>query len=641
MPQRKWLFTEKRDQFSKLFLGPTRSHSYFRQPMHPEIQKAVDAGKLTAAAGQVLDQLQPGTYVIHKSWGFGQVDSLNFLVSQMTINFKAKKGHSMQLQYAAESLQPIKEDHILAQKAADAAAVKAKAKSDPVSLVRTILNSFGGKATQDQIAQSLAPEVFNETEFKKWWESTKKALKKDGHFAVPTKKGDPVELREAPVSHADQYLEAFKNARQLKDQLNALDQILKNLPEFTDPATQLSSAITTADDQARKNQRLNPAQALEFLLTRDEILEKTPAISRSADAPTVAQFLLDEKRRLATLIGDLPAAKQKRALAGIPDAFGEEWTSVALSLVTSGSTRVVAEAARLLEDKGQVEALIGGLDRAIREHSITSEALLWLGKEREGVFSELMNPRLLSSIIGALERDQFDETKRDRRLHDLLLNDKELLTDLLETATHEELRDIMQKLMRTPVFEELNKRSLLGRIIRVYPEMQALVSGDSDAKPQTLIVSWESLEKKKAELDELETKKIPENIKEIAIARSYGDLRENFEFKAAKEMQRVLGRRRAETMRDLGIARGTDFSNSDTAQCSVGTIVTLKEAGDGRIDVYTILGAWDGDPDKGIVSYQSALAQALIGHKVGEQVNVPTEHGDRVAQIEKIEAYKK
>lgn len=609
--------------------------------MHPEIQKAVDAGKLSAAAGQVLDQLQPGTYVLHKSWGFGQIDSLNFLVSQMTINFKTKKGHSMQLQYAAESLLPITGEHILAQKAADAAAVKARAKEDPVGLVRTILNSFGGRATQDQIAQALAPEVFSETEFKKWWDNAKKALKKDGHFAVPTKKTEAVELREAAVSHADQYLEAFNNARQLKDQLNALDQIFKNLPEFTDPVNQLAPALNVADDQARKNQRLNPAQALEFLLIRDEIVEKTPALARGADAPTVAQFLRDEKRRLSTLIGDLPAARHKRALSAIPEAFGDEWIPMVLNLVTSGSTRVVAESARLLEEKGQIEALLTGLDRAIREHSITSEALLWLGKEREGVFSELMNPRLLSAIIGALERDQFDETKRDRRLHDLLLNDKELVPDLLTTAAHEELRDIMQKLMRTPVFEELNKRSLLGRIIRVYPEMQALVSGESDAKPQTLIVSWESLEKKKNEYDDLVNKKIPENVKEISIARSYGDLRENFEFKAAKEMQRVLGRRRAETERDLAQARGTDFANPDTTQCSVGTIITLKESGDGRSDVYTILGAWDGDPDKGIVSYQSALAQALLGHKVGEQITVPTEHGDRVAEIVSIEAYKK
>ncbi len=608
--------------------------------MHPDIQKAIDAGKLSPTAGQTLDRLPPGTYVVHKSWGFGQVDSLNFLISQMTINFKAKKGHTMQLQYAAESLLAITSEHILAQKAGDLAAVKTRAKEDPVGLVRTILSSYGGRATQDQIQQALQPDIFSESEFRKWWENTKKALKKDGHYAIPAKKGAPIELREDAVSHADQYLAAFTTARQLKAQLAALDQILKNIGEFSDPSV-LLPVLAAADDAARKNQRLNPSQALEFLLSRDEIVEKVPALARADDAPTVRQFLIEERKRLTTLIGDLPAAKQKRALSELPGAFGEEWTTIALDLLARGSTRVVTEAARLLEEKGQLNVLLNGLDKFIREHSITSESLLWLCKERDGVFADLMNPRLFSAIIGSLERDQFDETKRDRRLHDLLLNDKELLTDLIAAATHEELRDVMQKLMRTPVFEELNKRSLLGRIIRLYPEMQALVSGDSDAKQETLVVSWESLEKRKNEFDELVNKRIPENIREISAAREHGDLRENFEFKAAKEMQRVLGRRRAETERDLGLARGTDFANPDTNAVSLGTIVTIKDLSDSHLDIYTILGAWDGDPEKNIVSYQSALAQAIIGKKPGEQATVPTEIGERTVEIVSIEAWKK
>jgi transcription elongation GreA/GreB family factor len=607
--------------------------------MNPEIQKAVDAGKLSPSAGAALDQLSPGTFVLHKSWGFGKIESVNFLVSQMTIDFRTKKGHTMQLQYAAESLQSIADDHILAQKAADLAGVKARAKEDPVGLVRTLLNSYGGKATQDQIAQTLMPEVFSESEFKRWWDNAKKALKKDGHFSVPAKKSEPVELRDAPVSHADEYVAAFTSARQLKHQLAALDQIVKNIVEFSADPSVLIGPLGTAEDQARKNQRLNPAQALEFLVTRDDILEKLPALPRKEDAPTIAQFLRDEEKRLPELIGDLPAAKQKRVLAAIPAAFGdEEWPARALALVARGSTRVAAEAARLLQEQGKLDPLLNSLDRAIREHSITSEVLCWLCKEREGAFANLMTPKLLSAVVGALERDQFNETKRDRRLHDLLLNDKELIPDLLDTATHEELRDVMRKLMLTPVFEELNKRSLLGRIIRIYPEMQAMVSGDSDAKQETLIVSWASLEKRKAEYDELVNKRIPENVKEISVARSYGDLRENFEFKAAKEMQRVLGRRRAEMERDLSIARGNDFANPDTTQVSIGTVVTLRETTSGHLDVYTILGAWDGDPEKGIVSYQSALAQAILGHKVGEKLEVPTEHGDRLAEIVKIEA---
>lgn len=607
--------------------------------MTSEIQKAVDAGKLSTAAGEALEKLQPGTFVVHKSWGFGQVDAVNFLVSQMTIHFKTKKAHPMQLQYAAESLQAIESDHILAQIAADGAAVKARAKADPTGLMRSVLTSFGGKASQDQIAQTFVPSVFSDAEFKKWWEAVKKTLKKDGHFLVPAKKTAPFELRDAPISHAEQFLAAFTNARQLKDQLTALDQILKNLGEFTAAAAQLAPVLATADSQARKNQRLNTAQALEMLIARDEIAEKS-GVAKADDALAVAQVLRDEKRRLVSLIADLPAAKHKRVFAELPAAFGDDWPAVAIDLAARGSTRVCTEAARLLEEKGEVPALIKGIDREIRDHSITSETLIWLCKERDGAFADLVNPRLLSSIISALERDQFDEAKRDRRLHDLLLNDKELLNDLIASANHEDMRNIMQKLMRTPVFEELNKRSLLGRIIRLFPEMQQLVSGDSDTKAETLVVSWESLEKRKTEFDDLVNRQIPENIREISAAREHGDLRENFEFKAAKETQRVLGRRRAETERDLGLARGTEFANPDTTAVAIGTVVTLRAEG-GEPEVYTILGAWDGNPDKNIISYQSALAQALLGRKPGEPVSLPTEHGERPAEIVKIEAWRK
>ena len=87
--------------------------------MISDIQKAVESGTLTPAAGGLLENLGPGAFVMHKSWGFGQIEGFDFLVNQVTINFKAKKGHTMQLQYAAESLTAIPAGHILAQKAAD------------------------------------------------------------------------------------------------------------------------------------------------------------------------------------------------------------------------------------------------------------------------------------------------------------------------------------------------------------------------------------------------------------------------------------------------------------------------------------------------------------------------------------------
>ncbi len=608
--------------------------------MESDIQKAVESGKLTVAGGRALTQLAPGTYVQHKSWGFGQIDSYDFLVGQVVIHFKAKRGHTMQLQYAADSLAPLSATHILTKKATDLAAVKAQVKGDPVGLIRGILESFDGKATQDQIAAALVPDVLSEAEFKRWIETAKKALKNDGHFAIPTKKGLPFELREGPISHADEYVAAFNNARQLKHQIAALDLIVKNVTEFASGAPQLQPVIVAAEDTCRKSARLHTSEALSLLLTRDELIEKVPGLQAGGDAPTVAAVLRDGERSLPTLLADVPASKMKRVIGEVPGAFGDRWLGVAINLVLRGNTKVVSEAARLITEQGHTAELRTALERAISEHSISTEALNWLCRERTGPLAELVNARLLNAIVAALERDQFSE-KRDRKLHDLLMSDQDLLNDLITDASAEDLRDTIRKLLLTPVFEELNKRSLMGRIIRVHPELEAMVSGGPEQKQEALIVSWESLEKRKADFDELVMKKIPENTKEISIAREHGDLRENFEFKAAKEMQRVLMRRKSETERELGLARGTDFANPDTSAVALGTIVTLKEIPDGRIDVYTILGAWDGDPDKGIVSYQSAFAQAVIGHKVGDQLALPTEHGERQVVIVSIEAYRK
>jgi transcription elongation GreA/GreB family factor len=608
--------------------------------MQAEIKKAIDSGKLTVAAGEALDKLSPGTFVQHKSWGFGKIAGIDFLLHQVTIDFKTKKGHSMQLQYAAESLIVVPSEHIAARKVADPAGVKEQAKNDVVGLTRTILSGFGGKATQEQIQQALVPDVMSEADFKRWFENTKKALKNDGHFAIPTKKGLPFELRDGPISHADEYLSAFNNARQLKDQIKAIELIIKHLSEFKDPEGQLQPVIVALNDGAKKSSNLKPDETISLLATRDELLERVSGLDRGGDAASIEAILRDQRTHLSSLLSKVPDSKLTRAISAIPAAFGDDWPHRAVTVVLRAEKpRLAAEAAALISREKKHDDLRGALERAISDHSLGSAALCWLCSDRLGFYSDLLDHKVASAIIAALERDAHNE-KKDRKLHDLLLNEPDLLTDLVTDATSEELRDYMRKLLLTTVFEDLNKRSLLGRLVRVYPELASMITGGEESKDESLIVSWESLEKKKKEFDELVNKKIPENVKEIQIARSYGDLRENFEFKAAKEMQRVLNRRRAEMERDLSLARGTDFANTDTSTVNLGTRVTLRET-DGRIDRYSILGAWDSDPDKGVVSYLSALAKALLGHKTGDQLEVPTEHGDRKVVIEKIEACKK
>lgn len=609
--------------------------------MEAEIQKAVDSGKVSQQGGTALGALQPGTYCTHKSWGFGQIEAINFLVNQVTINFKGRKGHTMQLEYTATSLQPIPADHILAKKETDLRAIKTAAKEDPVGLVRMVLNSFGGKATPLQISQALTPDVMDEVEFKRWWDAAKKSLKKDGHYAIPAKKTDPVELREQAISRSDELLSAFADARQIKDQLTALDQIIKNLDAFVNPDAQLQPIVKAIEDTASRAARLNTAQAFELTLARDEICEKTPSLRKGESSLTLAGLLRNEERRLNDILPNIPAAKQKRVLQEFPNAFGEDWAGKVFALLTRSNVRLVTEISRLMQEHSRQKELLREFDRWIREHSASTEVLYVVCKDREGTFAELIHPRVLSAILTALERDQFSEIKRGGKLHDLLLEDRELISDLLANAEPEIVRDSMRKLLLTPVFEELNKRSLMGRIIRIYPDLQNMLTGEVAEKQEALIVSWESLEKRKIEYEELVNKKIPENTKEISLARSYGDLRENFEFKAAKEMQRVLMRRKSEMEQALTRARGTNYENPDTTQVSIGTVVGLKELQTGRVETYTILGAWDSDPASGIISYLTAIGQALLGKKTGDQVDLPTEVATEKVEVLEIKAYRK
>ena len=103
----------------------------------------------------------------------------------------------------------------------------------------------------------------------------------------------------------------------------------------------------------------------------------------------------------------------------------------------------------------------------------------------------------------------------------------------------------------------------------------------------------------------------------------------------------MLGRRRADLEREIMIARGTDFANPDTAQVSIGTTVCLRDPSSDAQETYHILGAWDSDLDKGIISYKTAVAQSLIGHKVGDSVPLTSDTGERAMEIVSISAWHK
>jgi transcription elongation GreA/GreB family factor len=606
--------------------------------MEAELEKLVEAGKLGTKAAEQLQKLQPGTFCLHKSWGFGRVREWNLLLNQIVIDFASKKSHPMQAQYAAENLTPLATQHFLVRKATDVGSIKNLARENPVAVVHSILESLDGKASAQQIGEWLIGDILTEAEWKRWWESTRKALKASGAFSVPAKKTDPIQIRGEGVSHADELLAAFSKARQPKQQISALEQIIRSHEQFNEPEKQLQAIVVAIENAAARNQRMHPELAFELILARDDLLACVPSLHTTHVGLTLSKLIVEEEKRLISILPNLSAAKEKRVLQALPSALGSGWTERALHLMESSHGRMVAQIPRILNETGQHAELQTMLERSIHEHSATSEMLTWLCSEKEN-WDELVNPDLLWAILAALEREQHSSPGRASKLQRTVGEDRQLLGQIFQKSDVGVARDAMRRLQLTPLFDELTKRSLLARLVKVYPELESTIAAvQPQQKTAPLVVSWSSLEKRRAEHEEIVKVKIPENTKEIAIARSYGDLSENFEFKAAKQMQSVLMRRKAELEQMLHDARGTSFENPDTSRVSIGTIVTLRESTTNMEETYTILGAWDSDPDRHIISYQTAIGQALIGHDVGETVSLKTEHRAAEFTIVSIQA---
>jgi transcription elongation factor GreA len=604
--------------------------------MREEFEKLAAAGKIEGRHVEPLTLLVEGGCCCHRSWGFGKIKAVDTVFARFTIDFPGKPGHTMDLAFAAENLKPIPKDHILARKANDIESVRQMA-AHHLDLIKLVLNSFGGKATTDQIQQVLTPDVIRD-DWKKWWETTKREMKKDGHFIVPLKKTEPVVFQTQETSLQDRSLADFRAARGLKARVAVVAEILKVVSDLSDKQTAANEIISALNADIVSHQRTQPAVALEAIFARDE-LRHAAGLQAAEGEISATQIWIQDGIKFGPLLEAIPAAKHHRALESFKQANPERWQDILRGALNLVSAKLAKEFASLLVHEGKLDSLKETLARLINQHTASSELLLWFGRERNEDFVDILGPEVFRAMLTAMERDQFNE-KRSNRLRDFILEDQELLGELTASADIEVVKDLTRALQLSPVFDDMDKRSLLARLVKAHPAVQSLITGEQTKQDGALLVSWESLERRRAEYGELVQKKIPANSKEIAIARSYGDLRENHEYKAAKEMQKVLMRRKDELESQLTRARGTDFSNAKTDVVNIGTVVQVTNLETNQSESFTILGAWDSDPDKGIISYLTPVGQSLLNHRLGDEVEFELHGAKRRHRIEKIEVAK-
>ena len=558
--------------------------------MHPDLESLVTAGKLPAPAAEKLSLLEPGTYCLHPSWGPGKIAGWDVDNDRVRVDFEGKEGHELKLEFAAKSLSPLVSTHVLAMRVADRAAMTTMAEKQAADFVKLVLQSYGGRMMLDQFEEVVKPKILSEARFKPWWEATKKVLRTNKSFVVPPKRTLPMELRDEGLTHAEALVGDFTSSKDLKTKVKAAEAILNNLAAFDKDAGPLGTVLAGLEEAGSKSLRLQPNVAFERLLIRDELLIRVPTLGPLAEgAETIFARLND----------------------------------------TTG--RTVTEIARFIMDQGKSEELMIYLQTGIQNRSLSMDALQWVCRERKADAFEVFDSDFAPALLSALEREHYDESnRRTGRLRDLITDDKELLGDLVAQLDPSQIKTFARRLWGSPVFDDLTRRSLLARVIKAAPEVQSIVEqteDESDGSDDILIVSTQSYIDRQASYERLLKEEIPQNTRDIAIARGYGDLRENFEFKSAKEQQRVLMRRQKVMEREISIARQTDFKDAPTHVVSIGTEVEDRESPTAEIESVTLLGAWDSEPARGILSYLSGIGKALIGKAVGEVATLPTSDG--------------
>ncbi|BET66461.1 hypothetical protein ASA1KI_13790 [Opitutales bacterium ASA1] len=590
-----------------------------------------------------LAAMQPGTYCIHRSWGFGKITGYDLADAKLTIDFEGKPGHKMDPAFCISTMDLLAPDHILVRKQLEPAVIDEMVEKRPADLVVALLKQYPNSAATAVEVESVLQRLLGEAAFKRWWLRARKELARDPRIAVPAKKTECYVVRSEPVSLEDEIIEQFKGTRSARRRIGLAEKLVNAAEGKESVLGSLSAALKELADAVRDSKQLTPAERLHGALVRDD-MAKVLGEDASVLAPSVGS-LVAEPRDLPAIAETLPSHVQGRLLDIVFDAHPAEWKEIVFNLLKTSQGKFTTDCINFLLEHDCGPELATTLARWQTEQNLRAPVLLWIVKNRNSkrfrpIVTDMVGPRLLGSIFFAIDYEAL-QTAGSRRipLAEELSDDQDLITDLLSSSDAETARDLANTLLLNQGFEELTKKSLLARFIKQFPTIQSLVSGDAGEKEERLLVSRESHDRKTQELSDIITKKIPENSRAIAAAREHGDLRENSEYKMAKQDQSVLFAQRGQLEKELARAQVTDFTSATPEQVGVGTIVSLRDPASGEEVTFTILGAWDSDPEKHVISYKTPLGASLMTRRVGDSLTVNLGHKETEMQVTEIKRY--
>ena len=584
-----------------------------------------DNPKLVSARTK-LEAMAPGNYCLHRSWGFGKIVDFDDAQGKLIIDFEeGKEGHAMAPAFCVDKLDVLKPEDILVRSRTEPDVVDELIKKRPADLIVEILASSDDHAMMASEIERILARVIGPIKYKKWWTATKKVLVKDPRIGVPVKKTDPYILREEPVKPEEEILEQFhgtKNSKQKIELGEKLYALSENISVIREELPEILAALT---DAIRNAKSLSQADRLYGVWVRNNLARDLHEDVEALEPSSAS--ILDATSDYSELAEDLPSQYYKRYIDLIRRTYPDKWKQMVEDLLRNSSGKFTSECINFMLEHDMEDRISYCLNRWLNEQTIKGPLLFWVVKNRNSkkyapIIDPLITPRLLSAMFYAIDYEALQNASARRiPLADILSDDQDLIPDLLADANVETARDLAQTLLLNQGFEDLTKKSLLARFIKKFPTIQSLLAGEASqtTEEDALIVSQESFNDAKAEYEELIAKKIPENKEAIAVAREHGDLKENSEYKMARQDQDILLSRKNELEVDLSRARVTDFTDAPVGNIGIGSVVELEQGGGGS-QRYSILGAWDSDPENNVLSYKTPLAQQLLGKEKGDTV---------------------
>ena len=540
-----------------------------------------------------------GEVVAMANQGVGRVVEVNLPLETLKIDFEKKKGVTVGFRAAAKMLTPLPPHHLLRRKIEDPEALARLRVEQPAELLRAVLEHSDKALTGAEIRDMLTG-VVSDGEWSGWWTAARK------HNQVVASSGGRQTYRwERSSAGALTSIRKSFDRAPLSEQLEIFRKHAARDPEL---AARMAGAIVSAAGELRESE---PGFAFEawFALERSGFLPRDAGWSiEELIAPGI------ETRKL--LVGLEDRLLRERALTMLKERR-DDWTVIFREqFQRENDPRVLTLLAEGLQSAApaELQQIVEGL---VTQPKKAPAAFVWLAER--AVDDEALRSRyplrLLQQILTTLAGSDFALYRMRLKA---LVESGGTIPRLLPHLAAEQAPAAIEAVARCSALDTFHKEPLKNAILMRFPALREEASG-------ALYATIESIEGRRREIRQLAEVDIPANRKAIEEARAMGDLRENFEYKSARERHEYLNKRLATLHHDLGRVRPIELSSIDLSEVRIGTKVELRGSGDERRQL-TLLGPWESRPEEGVLSYESELGRLLLGRRVGDEIVIS---GDR------------